>query len=80
MKEGVGRFSGAGEMREEGTWSLSWGDRSTERPGHRVLVEPGPWVSAKVPVPKFVMGLTEPSVLRCQQQPQELIDGDHLIF
>ena len=34
MKEGVGRFSGAGEVREEGTWSLSWGDRSAERPGH----------------------------------------------
>lgn len=40
------------------------GGRSSDKPYHAVPEESQPWVSAKIPVPKLVMGPTEPSALR----------------
>ena len=80
MKEGVERFSGAGKVREEGTRSLPCRGRSSERPGHRVLVEPRPCVSAKVPVPKLVTGPTEPSVLRDVSSSHKVPETETTLF
>lgn len=74
------RFSGAGKVREEGTRSLPCRGRSSERPGHRVLVEPGPCVSAKVPVPKLVTGPTEPSVLRGVSSSHKVPETETTLF
>lgn len=42
-----------------------------------VLGEPGPWVSAKIPVPKLVRGHQS---LGGQQWPRGPRDGDHPVF
>lgn len=64
--QGVGCSSHGGGHGEipQGKDEKAGDARSSEGPGHDVPEESRPWVSAKIPMPKHVMGLTEPTALK----------------